>query len=87
MAQAGFPGFEETAPWVGMLAPAGTPRPVVERLSEEMRKSLAKPETRERVRALGAVTIADTPSEFAAFLKKDHERWARVIKAAHLTLE
>jgi tripartite-type tricarboxylate transporter receptor subunit TctC len=87
MKQAGFPGFEETAPWVGMLAPAATPRPIVERLSEEMRKSLAKPETRERVKALGAVTIADTPAEFAAFLKKDHERWARVIKAAHLTLE
>ena len=87
MTQAGFPGFEETAPWVGMLAPAATPRPVVERLSEEMRKSLARPETRERVKALGAVTIADTPAEFAAFLKKDHERWTRVIKAAHLTLE
>jgi tripartite-type tricarboxylate transporter receptor subunit TctC len=87
LAQAGFPGFEETAPWVGMLAPAATPRPVVELLSAEMRKSLARPETRERLRALGAVTIADTPAEFAAFLKKDHERWARVIKAAHLTLE
>lgn len=87
MTQAGFPGFEETAPWVGMLAPAATPRPIVERLSEEMRKSLAKPETRERVKALGAVTIADTPAEFAAFLNKDHERWTRVIKAAHLTLE
>jgi tripartite-type tricarboxylate transporter receptor subunit TctC len=87
LAQAGFPGFEETAPWVGMLAPAGTPRPIVERLSQEMRKSLSRAETRERVKALGAVTIADTPAEFAAFLKKDHERWARVIKAAHLTLE
>jgi tripartite-type tricarboxylate transporter receptor subunit TctC len=52
-----------------------------------MRKSLARPETRERVKALGAVTIADTPAEFTAFLKKDHERWTRVIKAAHLTLE
>jgi tripartite-type tricarboxylate transporter receptor subunit TctC len=87
MTQAGFPGFEETAPWVGMLAPAGTPRPIIERLGEEMRKSLARPETRERLKALGAVTVADTPTEFAAFLKKDHERWARVIKAANLKLE
>jgi tripartite-type tricarboxylate transporter receptor subunit TctC len=87
LTQAGFPGFEETAPWVGMLAPAGTPKPIVERLGEEMRKSLGKAETKERLKALGAVTIADTPAEFAAFLKKDHERWARVIKAAHLKLE
>jgi len=54
MEQSGLPGFEETAPWVGMLAPAGTPAPIVARLSEEMRKSIARPETRERFRALGA---------------------------------
>ncbi len=82
MAEAGFAGLEETAPWVGMLAPAATPAAIVNRLSEDMRKSLARPETKERMRALGAVTVADTPTEFAAFLKKDHERWARVIKAS-----
>jgi tripartite-type tricarboxylate transporter receptor subunit TctC len=86
-AQAGLPGFEQTAPWVGMLAPAGTPPAIVERLSADMRKSLANPETSERMKALGAVTVADSPAEFAAFLKQDHERWARVIKAAHVTLE
>ena len=42
---------------------------------------------RERMKALGAVTVADSPAEFAAFLKQDHERWARVIKAAHVTVE
>jgi len=87
MAQAGFPGFEETAPWVGLLAPAGTPTTAIERLSVEMRKSLARPQTEERMKGLGAVTIADTPAEFAAFLKKDHERWARVIKASGVKLE
>ena len=87
MEQSGLPGFEETAPWVGMLAPAGTPAPIVARLSEEMRKSIARPETRERFRALGAVPIADTPAEFAAFLRKDYERWARVIKASGVKAE
>jgi tripartite-type tricarboxylate transporter receptor subunit TctC len=86
-AEAGLPGFEETAPWVGMLAPAGTPATAVERLGAEMRKSIARPETRERFRALGAVPIGDTPAEFAAFLKQDHERWARVIKASGVTAE
>ena len=87
MADAGLPGFEATAPWVGLLAPAGTPAPVIARLSEEMRKSLARPETKERMRQLGAVTIADSPAEFAAFLKTDYERWAQVIKAAGVKAE
>lgn len=84
---AGFPGFEETAPWVGLLAPAGTPAAIVNRLSEEMRKSIARPETRERFKAQGAVAVGDTPAEFSAFLKKDHERWARVIKASGVKAE
>ena len=85
--QSGFPGFEETAPWVGMLAPAGTPAPAVDRLARDMRKSLAGRETRERMKGLGAVTVADTPAEFAAFLRKDHERWARVIKTSGVKAE
>src|SRR5437899_4572192 len=85
--QSGLPGFEETAPWVGMLAPAGTPAAAVDRLAEDMRKSLARRETQERMKALGAVTVADTPAEFAAFLKKDHERWARVIKTSGVKAE
>ncbi len=85
--QSGLPGFEETAPWVGMLAPAGTPAATVNRLGEEMRRSLAKAETKERFRTLGAVTVADTPAEFAAFLKKDYERWARVIKTSGVKAE
>ncbi len=87
LAESGLPGLEATSPWVGVLAPAGTPAPVVNQLSEEMRKSLAKPETRERMKQLGAVTVADTPAEFAAFLKKDYERWARVIRAAGVKAE
>lgn len=87
MAEAGFPGFEDTAPWVGLLAPAGTPSPVIKRLSEEMRKSIAKPETVVRLKALGAVTVGDTPVAYAQFLKKDYERWTRVIKAAGLKAE
>lgn len=87
MAQAGFPGLEVTAPWVGVLAPAGTPTPAVNRLAEEIRKSLAKPEIRARMREQGAVIIGDAPAEFAAFLRKDQERWARVIKASGVKAE
>jgi tripartite-type tricarboxylate transporter receptor subunit TctC len=87
MAQAGYPGLEVTAPWVGMLVPAGTPAPVVNRLADEIRKSLAKPDIRAKMKEQGAVIIGDTPSEFTAFLKKDQERWAQVIKASGVTAE
>lgn len=87
MGEAGFPGFEETAPWVGLLAPAGVPATIINRMSEEMRKSLAKPDTAARARALGAIIVADTPGEYAKFLRKDHERWTRVIKAAGVKAE
>jgi tripartite-type tricarboxylate transporter receptor subunit TctC len=87
MAESGFPGFEETAPWVGLIAPAGTPVPVVNRLNEEINKSLGRPETTERLKGLGATTVGGTPADFAAFLKKDHERWSRVIKAAGVKAE
>ncbi|HEY8069397.1 MAG TPA: tripartite tricarboxylate transporter substrate binding protein [Burkholderiales bacterium] len=87
MAEVGFAGLEQTAPWVGMLAPAGTPSAIVNRLADEMRKSLARPETRERMKAQGAVIIGDTPAEFAAFLRKDNERWAQVIKASGVRAE
>jgi tripartite-type tricarboxylate transporter receptor subunit TctC len=87
MAEAGFPGFEETAPWVGLLAPAGTPAAIVNRLNQEMRKSLAKPDTIARLKALGAITTGGTPGDFLKFLKTDHERWVRVIKASGVKAE
>jgi tripartite-type tricarboxylate transporter receptor subunit TctC len=87
MAEAGFPDLQQTAPWVGVLAPAGTPPAVVARLADEMRKSLARPETRARMKGLGAVVVGDTPGEFTLFLRQDYERWARVIKASGVKAE
>ena len=85
--ESGFPGFEETAPWVGLLAPAGTPAAVVNRLNDALRKSIARPESKKRLEALGAINVGDTPAEFTAFLRKDRDRWARVIKAAGVKAE
>ena len=86
-AEAGFAGFEQCAPWVGLLVPAGTPGAIVNRLGDEMRKALAKPEAATQLNALGAQIIGDTPEQFAAFLRKDHERWSRVIKTAGVKAE
>jgi tripartite-type tricarboxylate transporter receptor subunit TctC len=65
-----------------MIVPAATSAAVVNRLSEDMRKSLARTETQARLKTLGANTVGDTPDQFREFLRKDHERWSRVIKAA-----
>lgn len=84
MNEAGFAGFEETAPWVGYFAPAGTPEPVVNRLNQAINKALANPEVIASMKNLGAEIAVTTPAEFQAFLKSDVERWSRVIKAANI---
>ena len=65
-----------------MVAPGGTPAAAVAKLNAAVRASLAKRQTSARLAALGAITQASSPEEFAGWLKKDAERWARVIKAA-----
>jgi tripartite-type tricarboxylate transporter receptor subunit TctC len=82
MNASGFPGFEQTAPWIGMLAPAGTPQPIVDKLNASIKKAMANPEVIKRMKDLGAQPVGDTPAEFSQFLVKDMERWDRVIKAS-----
>ena len=87
MAESGFPGFEETAPWVGMLAPAKTPSDIVNRLNDAMVKALAKPDVRAQLEKLGAVIVGDSPAAFTAYLKRDYDRWENVIKTAAIKPE
>jgi tripartite-type tricarboxylate transporter receptor subunit TctC len=88
MSENGFPGFEEYTQGLGVVGPAGVPAPVVARLNEAIRSSLAKPETKDKLTKLGAITEGgSTPAEFRAWLAKDLERWARVIKAAGVKAE
>ena len=63
------------------------PMAIVAKLNEEMHKSLARPETKERMKQLGAIIVGDTPAEYAAFLKKDYARWEQVIKASGVKAE
>src|SRR5688572_26283851 len=85
--EAGFPGFDEYTTGVGIAAPAGVPPAVVARLNEAIRASLAKPETLQRLRQLGAIAAPSSPEEFRTWLQRDRERWERVIKAAHVKAE
>ena len=88
MAESGFPGFEEYTQGLGVVGPAGVPAPIVSRLNEAIRASLGKPETKDKLKGLGAITEGgSTPAEFRSWLAKDLERWARVIKASGVTAE
>jgi tripartite-type tricarboxylate transporter receptor subunit TctC len=79
VAEAGVPGFEVTV-WYGALAPAGTPQAIINRLHSEFVRIVQLADIRQRWVALGADPLTDTPSEFAAFLKGDIVKWAKVVK-------
>jgi tripartite-type tricarboxylate transporter receptor subunit TctC len=86
VAEAGGPAIEGST-WVMFLAPAGTPREVVARLSAETAKVLASPEIRARFGQLGVEPVGGTPAEAARFLDEEIAKWARVITTAKVTLE
>lgn len=86
IAEAGVPGFEVNN-WWGILAPAGTPAPVRERLYQELSAILDSPETRKRFELEGAEVVRMKPQEFAAFVTRETEKWTRVVKEAGIKPE
>jgi tripartite-type tricarboxylate transporter receptor subunit TctC len=84
--QAGLPGFEATL-WYGVLAPAGTPMPIVNRLHGTLTRALQSAELKERFVAEGSEPVGSTPQEFHAFIKSEIERWAAVVKASGMKAE
>src|ERR1700733_8381702 len=85
MAESGFPGFE-AVPWFGLLAPAGTPNDIIDKIHAETARTLAMPEIRKKFEELGLEPIGNTPAEFAAVIRKETPEWAKVIKDAGIKL-
>ena len=82
IAEAGVPGYESQQ-WFGVLAPAATPRPVIDRLHRELARVIQEPKTKERFQADGGeATWSRTPEEFGALLRSELAKWAKVVKAA-----
>jgi tripartite-type tricarboxylate transporter receptor subunit TctC len=77
------PGYVVTQ-WHGMLAPKGTPRPVIERLHQHIVKAVKKPEVASRLALDGTDAIASTPKQFGDFLKAERKQWERVAKVANV---
>jgi tripartite-type tricarboxylate transporter receptor subunit TctC len=89
LAEAGVEGYEQagTDLWIGVFAPPGTPKPIVDRLYQEIAKAMKTPEVTERVRGLYYDTWTLPPEEFAAFLRTDYVKWGNVAKLAGLKPE
>ena len=82
----GTAGFEVVS-WQALFAPAGTPKPIVDKLHAEILKIIQSPEMQERIKGLGMQPSVLTPEQVQAFQKAEIEKWAQVIKAANIKLE
>jgi tripartite-type tricarboxylate transporter receptor subunit TctC len=86
IAEAGLPGYESTA-WFGILAPAGTPEPVITKLNHELVAALRDPAVQKWMQFQGFDVVGDSPAEFAAHIKKETVKWARVVKESGATAD
>jgi len=84
--ESGLPGFESVLHY-GLLAPAGTPRPIIDRLSRELRAAVLSDEMGERLAREGAEPIASTPEEYAAEIDAEETKWAAIVKSLNLKIE
>jgi tripartite-type tricarboxylate transporter receptor subunit TctC len=86
IAEAGVPGYEAVQ-WYGVLAPAATPRDIINRLHSQVVRALQSEDVKKRLQADGADPVGSSPEQFAAFLRAETDKWARVVKAAGIKQE
>jgi tripartite-type tricarboxylate transporter receptor subunit TctC len=79
IAESGYPGFEASS-WFGLLAPAGTPDAVIQKLNAEGNRWLATPEARDKLQSQGAIAAGGTPADFAHHIALETAKWAKVVK-------
>jgi tripartite-type tricarboxylate transporter receptor subunit TctC len=86
VAESGFPGYSHMT-WIGLLAPAGTPREIITRLNQEITKALANPEVRQRILVIGAEPVGKSPEHFEAMLKADYESTQKLVAQIGLKVD
>ena len=86
VAEAGVPGYEAMQ-WYGLTVPAGTPAPIIARLHAEAAKALQSDEMKEKLALDGAQPVGSSPAEFAALIRRELEKWTRVVRAAGIELQ
>ncbi|POR12428.1 tripartite tricarboxylate transporter substrate binding protein [Diaphorobacter sp. LR2014-1] len=86
IAEAGVPGYEATS-WFGMFAPAGTPKPVLDKLHAALIKVLNQADVKKKIAEQGGDVVAETPEQFAAFIKAESVKWGKVVKESGATAD
>ena len=86
VAEAGVPGYEHTG-WFGIMAPAGTPKEIIDKLNAEIRAMVVRPDVKAYWEKQGTETMSLTPAESETFLRAELEKWTKVVKAANIKLE
>ena len=84
VAEQGFPGFSGE-PWSGFFAPKGTPKPIINKIANDMIEVMKMPDVVKRMNDLGTPLVASKPDEFAVFLAKEIEKWAEAVKVSGAT--
>ncbi|MBS0291049.1 MAG: tripartite tricarboxylate transporter substrate binding protein [Proteobacteria bacterium] len=86
IAESGVPGYEAMS-WFGMFAPSGTPKPVLDKLSAALIKVLNQPDVKKKIAEQGGDVVAETPAQFAAFIKSETAKWGKVVKDSGATVD
>ncbi|WP_427912629.1 Bug family tripartite tricarboxylate transporter substrate binding protein [Ramlibacter sp. MMS24-I3-19] len=85
LAESGLPGFNSIS-WIGILAPAATPKDLVEKIAADIRETVARDDVKDKLVQLGAVPLTNSPSQFAAMIDKDRKRYGQIIKERNITV-
>ena len=84
---AGLPNLEDMSVWLGLVAPKGTPRPIIDKLHHKVVEILGNPQMREKNERTGAFAFTSTPEEFAKFIRQEADRWAPVLKETNIKFD
>jgi tripartite-type tricarboxylate transporter receptor subunit TctC len=84
---AGLPDLDDISVWLGLVAPKGTPKPIIDKIQVEVVKALTDPAVKEKSERIGNYPITSTPEQFAAFMRKEADRWEKVIREAGIKVD
>ena len=86
IAESGLPDYDVSA-WYGLLAPAGTPRPIIETVQQQVRKALQSPAVQQQIAEQGSEAVGSTPEQFGAFIASEIRKWGAAVKAARAKVD
>ena len=81
---AGLPNLEDMSVWLGLVAPKGTPKPIIDKLQQKVAQIMADPAMREKSERTGAFPMTNTPEEFGQFIRQEAARWQKVLQETNI---